>query len=306
MNKIIRRMAIFFSIIIGAENTSAQVLNCQVQVVHQKVTGANEELFKKMQRDIYDFLNNRHWTEHIFAQNEKIECSFLINIVKQNSSDQFEATLQVTSRRPVYNSSYNTSMLNFKEKESNFIFKYSEGLPLEFNLNVFSSLTSTLAFYAYIIIGIDYDSFGMLGGTEYFQNALKIANLGQSAGERGWLPYEDQKENNRYWLADAFTNDVYEDLRRINYLYHRLGLDQMADNLTSGRRVISESLQTMKKSYTRRPNALIYKLFFTNKSEELIQIFKESQPTEKTLAYNTLVEMDIANQSKYEVLKNAN
>lgn len=292
----------FFSLL----SLKAQELNCQVQVVHQKVTGANEELFRKMQRDIYDFLNNTHWTEHIYSPNEKIECSFLINIIKQNSSDQFEATLQVTSRRPVFNSSYNTSMFNFKEKESNFIFRYSEGTSLEFNNNVFNSLTSTLAFYAYIVLGIDYDSFAMLGGTEHFQKALKIANLGQSAGERGWLPYEDQKENNRYWLAEAFTNDIYQDLRRISYIYHRLGLDVMSDNVTSGRRVISESLQTMKKSYTRRPNALIYKLFFINKSEELIQIFKESQLTEKNLVYNILVEMDIANQSKYEVLKSAN
>ncbi|MCK5538395.1 MAG: DUF4835 family protein [Bacteroidales bacterium] len=300
--------AILIFLILSTLSTKliSQELNCQVQVVHQKVTGASDELFRTMQHDIYEFLNNTHWTKHVYAPNERIECSILINVIKQPASDRFIATLQVTSRRPVYNTSYNSSMLNYKEKENNFYFNYSEGTSLEYNPNVYNSLTTTLAFYANIILGLDYDSFGMLGGTEYFQAALKLANLGQGSNERGWLPYEDQKENNRFWLAEAFSNDAYSNVRKVNYLYHRLGLDQMTENISTSRRLISDNLQTIKKTYTKKPNALVFKLFFIAKSDELVNIFKDAQTAERMLAYNTLVEMDVANLTKYEVIKNAN
>jgi len=293
----------FFLLIFLLQNAKAQELRCQIQVVHQKVTGGNDQLFQNMQRDIYEYMNNTHWTKHIYGQNEKIECSILINIIKQPASDRFIATLQVQSRRPVYNASYTSVMLNYKEKENNFVFTYEEGIPLQFNPNTYTSLTTTLAFYAYIIIGLDYDSFGMLGGGEYFQIAQKLSSMGQSSSDPGWRPYEDQKESNRYWLADAYNNDAYSNVRKIWYIYHRMGLDMMTQTVSTARQTIAQNIILLKKSYVRKPNALIYRLFFLAKSDEIINIFKESPPNERMPVYNALVEMDIANQNKYQVLK---
>jgi len=296
-------LLLFLLVFLSGKHISAQELRCQVQVVHQKVTGSSEQLFLNMQRDIYEFMNNTHWTKHIYGQNERIECSILINIIKQPASDKFIATLQVQSRRPVFNASYTSVMLNYKEKESNFIFSYEEGTPLLFNPNNYNSLTTTLAFYAYIFLGLDYDSFGMLGGTEYFQMAQKLANLGQSSSSPGWKPYEDQKESNRYWLADAYNNDAYNNVRKIWYIYHRLGMDMMTQAISTARQTIGQNILTLKKSYIRKPSALIYKLFFLAKSDEIINIYKGTQPNERMPVYNALVEMDIANQNKYQVLK---
>ncbi len=290
----------FLSVVITGQ---AQELRCQIQVVHQKVTGSSEQLFQNMQRDIYEYMNSTHWTKNIFGNNEKIECSILINIIKQPASDKFIATLQVQSRRPVYNASYTTVMLNYKEKENNFIFNYEEGTPLQFNSNTYTSLTTTLAFYAYIILGLDYDSFSMQSGTEYFQIAQKLANLGQGSSDPGWRAYEDQKESNRYWLSDAYNNDAYSNVHKVWYIYHRLGLDMMIQNSSTARRTIAENIQTLKKVYVRKPNALIFRLFFLAKSDELINIFKEAPPSGRMIVYNNLVEMDIANQNKYQVLK---
>lgn len=281
----------------------AQELNCQVQVLHQKIQGVNEKYFENMQTALYEFMNNTRFTDQVFGQTERIECSILINITQQITSEKFSATLQVQSRRPVYGSTYFTTILNHKEKENGFTFNYLDQQELTFNENSYNNLTSVLAFYAYLIIGLDYDTFGQEAGTIWLEKARKIVSIAQSAEEQGWRAYEDSKENNRYWIVETLLNDSYKPYRRAMYRYHRLGLDIMYDKIDYGRTELVESLIQMKKVYNAKPGLFILTLFFNAKSDEIINIFNESYPNEKTRVYDIVKELDLANVDKYKSLK---
>lgn len=284
----------------------AQELNCQITVSHQKIQGTNKEVFRSMQRDIYEFMNNHKWTEHVFGTEERIECTMMINLVEQIGTDKFIGTLQVQSRRPVFNTSYNTVMLNYKEKSKDFQFEYIENEPLEFNeSSINSNLISVLAFYAYVIIGLDYDSFAEEGGTNYFQKALTIANNCQS-GDRfgmshGWQAYETT--NSRYALIENLTNSVYSGFHSALYQYHRLGLDVMSETTEIGRSEVAESLKDIvNKVHRKKPDSFIVQLFITAKDDEIIKMFSDESvaPMQKTNVYNLLKELDPANTAKYE------
>ena len=176
-----KSIRLLFIIIFMWFSGTAQELNCTVQVAHQQIQTTNIQIFQSLESDIREFLNNHKWTPHVYSNNERIECNIMINLSEYNGTDKFVGTLQVQSRRPVYGSSYYTVMFNYKESDNNFTFDYSEQQPLEFNETSNSSnLTSVLAFYAYIILGIDYDSFSMEGGSEYF---LKAQNIVYNAQE---------------------------------------------------------------------------------------------------------------------------
>lgn len=276
---------------------ASQELRCNVQVMSQKIQGTNKQVFRTMQTSIYEFVNNRRWSENVFSYDERIECNILINLTQQVSADEFKGSMQVQARRPVFNSSYNTVLLNFKDDDVHF--RYVEFQSLEFNENSRSSnLTSLLAFYANIIMGLDYDSFSMEGGSAYFHKAEAIVNKSQNAVEKGWKAYESRK--NRYWLVENLLQQAYSPVRECMYRYHRLGLDRMADRLTEGRAEIAESLRLLQKAHRAKPGAFILQLFFDAKADELVNIFKESFNDEKTRVYNLLNEIDPANISKYK------
>ena len=195
----------------------SQELNCNVQVSAQRVQGSNRQVFENMQRDVYEFMNNTVWTNHVFSYSERIDCNILINITDQISADEFNGTIQIQLRRPVFNTTYNSTILNFID--NNFRFRYVEFQPLEFDPTVHrSNLVSVLAYYAYIILGFDYDSFSSEGGTDFFQMAEKIVLNAQNAPETGWKPYDGSRNRNRYWLVKNLLDKEYEEVRP--YLFH--------------------------------------------------------------------------------------
>ncbi|HPI69860.1 MAG TPA: DUF4835 family protein [Tenuifilaceae bacterium] len=276
-----------------------QELRCNVQINAQKIQGTNRQMFQTMQTSIYEFMNNTNWTNHIYGQDEKIECTIMLTLNEQLGSDEYKGTIQVQSRRPVYGTSYNTAMLNMVD--NNLHFRYLEYDKLEFSeTRHISNLTSILAYYAYIILGFDYDSFSYLGGTEYFQKAERIVNNAQNAQERGWKAYEGNRKN-RYWLVENVLNSKYRPLREVYYRYHRHGLDLMSDKLVEGRTEIAESLTNVQRVFREKPDPYMFylQIFFDAKSDELVNIFKESFPAEKTRVVNILTEVDNANASKY-------
>jgi len=285
----------------------AQELNCNVQVSAQKVQGSNRQVFENMQRDIFEFMNNTVWTNNVFSYTERIECSIIINITDQISADEFTGTLQVQLRRPVYNTTYNSTMLNFMD--NNFRFRYVEFQPLEFDPTTHrSSLVSVLAYYTYLILGFDYDSFSPLGGTEYFQMAEKIVTNAQNAPESGWKPYDGSRNRNRYWLVKNVLDKEYEGVRRFVYDYCINGLDRMESRVSEARASMVESLRLLQDVYRKKPDPFMYflQIVIEAKSDELVNVFTESFPEEKSRVVQILAEIDPSNKSKYQKITASN
>ncbi len=293
-----KRIILFFALIIIIQGKLiAQELRCNISISAQKIQGANRTMFETMQSDLYEFMNNRKWTDQKFAMDERIECNFFINLDEQISSDEFKGTIQVQARRPVFNSSYETILLNIKDND--FHAKYIEYQTLEFNeTSNKDNLTNILAFYAYVVLGMDYDSFSPEGGSEFFQKAQTIVNNSQNAREKGWKAYES--ERNRYWLVENILNKSYSGFRSCTYQYHRQGLDLMADKAPEGRAAIAESLKSIQKVFRSRPSLYILQVFFDAKSDELVNIFSKSFPDERNRVTVILNECDPSNGSKYE------
>ncbi len=297
-----RYLLIFFVLVIGLSTSFAQELRCNISISAQKIQGANRTLFETMQSDLYEFMNNRKWTDHQYSMDERIECNIFINIDEQISSDEFKGSIQVQARRPVFNASYETILLNIKDND--FHAKYVEYQTLEFNeTSNKDNLTNILAYYAYIVLGMDYDSFTPDGGTEFFQKALTIVNNSQNAREKGWKAYES--ERNRYWLVENILNKSYAGFRSCTYQYHRQGLDLMSDKAPEGRGVIAESLKSIQKVFRARPSLYILQVFFDAKSDELVNIFSKSFPDERARISVILNECDPSNGSKYEKILKA-
>lgn len=281
-----------------------QELKCNVQVNAQKIQGSNRTIFQTLQSAVYEFLNNTNWTGHVYSFDERIECNVLLTLNEQKGSDEYMGTLQVQARRPVFNSSYNTTTLNFID--DNLHFKYIEHDKLEFSeTSYLNNLTSTLAFYAYIILGIDYDTFSNLGGTPYFQKAERIASIAQNAPVKGWKAFEKPR-NNRYWMVNDLLNSKYRPLREAQYRYHRLGLDLMSEKPTDGRAEIAECLTLVQKVHRQKPDMYMFalQLFFDAKHDELVNIFSESLSAEKAKVVNLLTEVDNARSSSYKGILN--
>jgi len=281
--------------------SEAQELNCNVQVTAQKIQGSNRQVFETMQRDIYEFMNGTVWTNNIFCHAERIDCNILINLNEQLSADEFRGTIQIQLRRPVFNTTYNTTLLNFMD--NSFQFRYVEFQPLEFNPNTHTSnLVSVLAYYAYIILGFDYDSFSAGGGTTYFQTAEKIVTNAQNAPEAGWKPYDGSRNRNRYWLVKNILDKNYEEVRRFVYEYNIQGLDRMESRIAEARTGMVESLRLLQDVYRRKPDPFLYymQVVMESKADELVNIFSQAFPEEKSRVVQILNEIDPANKSKYE------
>ncbi len=284
-------------LLIGQEFVAAQELRCNISISSQKIQGANRTVFETMQSDLYEFMNNRKWTEHQYVMDERIECNFFINLDEQISSDEFKGSIQVQARRPVFGSSYETVLLNIKDND--FHAKYVEYQTMEFNeTSNKDNLTNILAYYAYVVLGMDYDSFSPEGGTEFFQKAQAIVNNSQNAREKGWKAYES--ERNRYWLVENILNKSYSGFRSCTYQYHRQGLDVMGDKAPEGRSAIAEALKSIQKVFRIRPSLYILQVFFDAKSDELVNIFSKSFPDEQNRVTVILNECDPSNGSKYE------
>lgn len=275
----------------------AQELRCNVTVSANRIQGANRQLFRTMQSDIYEFMNNRKWTEHVYTYEERIKCNILIRLDEQISADEFRGSIQVQLKRPVFNASYETTVLNIKDDD--FRCRYVEFQPLEFNeTSNRDNLTNVLAFYAYVILGFDYDTFSLEGGTPYFEKAQAIVNNAQNAREKGWKAFES--ERNRYWLVENILNKSYSSFRACMYNYHRRGLDLMSQRPEEGRSNIAESMRDIQKVFRSRPSLYILQMFFDAKADELVNVFSKSFPDERERVLAILNEVDPSNGSKYE------
>jgi len=290
-------------ILVNSLNLRSQELRCNVQVVSQQIQGTNKQVFQTLQNAIYEFMNNRVWTDHIYTMEERIECNLMFNITEQLSADDFKGTLTIQARRPVYNTNYNTVTLNFVDNDIRF--RYVEFAPLEFDLNThLSNLTSILAYYAYYILGLDYDTFSLLGGTPYFNNAERIVINAQNAPEKGWKPMDDIAHKNRYWLVKDMLDPDYEPVRVFNYRYHRLGLDVMDQKVAEGRAEITNDLELLQQVYRKKPDPYMYllRLVFDAKVDEIVNVYTESYPEERSRAHTILAEVDKPNANKYKAI----
>ncbi len=279
----------------------AQDLNARVQILSPQIQNTNKRPLEVLETAMSDFLNNRKWCGDELLATERIDCNFVINLKEWDGSSNFKAEAQIISSRPVFNSSYNTTLLSINDK--NFDFSYSEGQPLDFSdQNFINNLSSMLAFYAYVIVGLDYDSFNKLGGTNYFNKAQDVLNNAQNAPFSGWKAFEGLR--NRYWLVENITSKNFLPLREIIYDYHREGLDMMAENVTKARKTILSTFAKISEIDKQGQGAMFNPAFFTAKADEITNIFSKSDPSEKLKVYNILVVADPANTNTYEALKN--
>ncbi len=293
---------IFFMVTL-AMNGQSQELDCTVRVNSRQVEGSDKQVFTNMQKAIHEFMNNTKWTNYNLQIEERIECTFLFTINERIASDEFSGKLNVVVSRPVFGTSYNTSLLNWEDKDIHFYF--IEDQPIEYNENTYTTnLSALLGFYANIVLGLDFDSFSKFGGTPFFEQAQNIVNLAQSDGERGWASFDGQK--NRYWLAENYNNNSYAGIRETNYIYHRQGLDKMQDNLDIGRSKILEAIELLERVNEERPNLFILKLFLEAKSDEIINIFKEAPSLEKNKVVEILKQLDPSNSSNYDKIMQEN
>lgn len=286
---------------------NAQELNCNIQISAQRIQGSNRQVFESMQKDLYEFMNNTVWTNHVFSYAERIDCNILINLTDQLSADEFKGTIQIQLSRPVFNTTYKSTILNFID--NSFQFKYVEFQPLEFDPSTYrSSLVSVLAYYTYMILGFDYDTFSPLGGTEFFQMAEKIVTTAQNAPEPGWKPYDGSRNRNRYWLVKNALDKEYEGVRQFNYEYNMNGLDRMESKISEARTNMVESLKLIQDVFRKKPDPFMYivQVVMEAKSDELINIFTGAFPEEKSRVVQILTEIDPANKAKYEKINSAN
>ena len=283
--------------------SKAQDLNCKVQIITQQLATTDKSIFIEMEKSIYEFINNTKWTTDIIQINERIECNLIINVKEQLGIDEFKATAQIQSSRPIYNTSYNSTLFNYMDED--WTFKYIINQPLEFNENdARSNLTSLIAYYVYIMVGLDYDSYSLFGGTTYFQKARQIVNNAQTQPGKGWKAFDGTR--NRFILVDNLLDNNFKPLRETNYKYHRLGMDIMSQNVDNGREEIKELLPKLLKLARERPNSMILNIFFSAKSDEFVNIFSRAVQSEKQAIIQTLSDIDPGNSNKYQQISKNN
>jgi hypothetical protein len=280
----------------------AQELNCTVTINSTQIQTSDRSVFKDMKNAIEQFMNTRKWTGDTYKNYEKINCNLLVTVTKMPAIGSFTATVQVRSSRPVYNTNYSSLIFNFADRD--WEFEYIESQPLEYNDNTYTTnLTSMLALYAYLIIGVDADSFAELGGTPYFQRALAVVNNSQQSNRPGWQTIGSNR--NRYWIVENLNNPQMIDLRKAIYSYHRLALDTFDQNPDQSRTIMLKGLKDIKKVRDINPNSILVISFFDAKSKELANVFSQGNIQVRREAYDIITAIDPSNRSAYEkILQN--
>lgn len=290
-----------FSIMIALAFFSgrAQELNCQVTVDYSQVGGTNTSVFETLQSAIADYVNTRKWSQAQISPNEKIECKLFFTI-KEYADDKMTGDLQVQSSRPVYNTSYTTTLINFKDTKVDF--EYREGEPLVFSENSMEgNLTAIINFYVYLILAMDFDSFSPRGGEPFFQELQKVVQMAQSSGESGWKAFEDNK--NRSAVLSAFTDPATSKLRDLTYAYHRKGLDEMSVSPAKGRAAITESLGILKEVFSQSPMSVGLSMFKDAKLDELVNLYTKSPQNEREGVYELLYSIYPVETTRLEMIK---
>ncbi|WP_309612552.1 DUF4835 family protein [Flavobacterium sp.] len=277
----------------------AQQLNCSVQINSDKVATTNNQIFKNLKTSVSDFVNKTDWTGDEYKQNEKIECSMVI-IVNSYESNQFSATIQVQSTRPVFNSTYASPVFNFNDKD--FSFRYVEFENLQFNPSNFdSNLVSVLAYYSYMILGFDADTYSLMGGNKNYEVAQQIQSVAQQSGYKGWSQADGNQ--NRYFLTTDILSGTYDAYREALYQYHREGLDTMSADVKSGKDKVIGAINTLTALYKVRPNAFLTRVFFDAKVDELVSILSSGPKVSLTETIENLNKLSPLNTSKWQAIK---
>jgi hypothetical protein len=299
------RLFFAITIFLFVNVVKAQELRARINVLSNRVGGnVDKKTFQTLQTALNNFINNRKWTTDNFSPEEKIDCSFLLNLESTNDANVYKASLTIQSARPVFNSSYLSPIINFQDNE--IIFKYSEFQQLEFNENrvagtdpLVANLTAVIAYYINIILGLDYDSFSQRGGDLYFQNAQNIVNNApEGRNISGWKAFDGTR--NRYWLVENLLNSRYTLIHDAYYRFYRMGMDKLYEEEIVARNEILNVLSLLNNFNTDNPNTMILQFFFQGKTQELIKIFSKASPPEKSKALEYLQRLDISNTSKYK------
>jgi len=280
---------------------NAQELKCTVTINSDAIEGSNKQVYETLKTTIEEYMNSNRWTNMTYAEQERIECSMLL-IVKSVADNMYVCEMTLQSRRPVYGTTYTTPLLNFVDR--NFNFTYQEFDRIEYQQHTFTTnLTAMLAYYCYLIIGHDQDSFQRLGGTPFFQACEQIVTACQSASmdgteQKGWLAFDSNR--NRYALINNLLDEAFKKYRNYYYEYHRLGLDEMSANVTNGRARIAEGMPVLKEAYRARPATYVVNTFLDAKADELVDIFKKGSDKEKKAVYDILMDIDATRQNTYD------
>jgi len=292
-------------IFLASFSSSGQELNCQVSIITDarlEITSVEKEIFEQLKQTIYDMMNTTQWTKDKFKIEERINCTMQLQINSIPTPGTYSGSLQVQSSRPAFNSSYNSTLFNFQDDD--ITFSYSRNAVLIYAPNQFrDNLTSILAFYAYFVIGMDYDSFSLKGGSPYFNEAQQIVSNAQSSNAPGWKSNEAGKRN-RFYLVDNILHQLFEPLRECNYDYHRNGVDKLYDDKVVARKAMFDSLNKLNKVVATRPNSINLLNFVQAKLVELKNVYADAEAKDKTDVVNLLKKLDPANSSKYQEILN--
>ena len=263
----------------------AQELNCTITVNSDQVGQTNQQIFRTLERSLTDFVNKSKWTNRVYKENERLNCRMFITVTNFDSN-RFEANIQIQSSRPVYNTSYESPVFNYKDDQFNF--EYIEFQPLVYNSNVFdSNLVGVISYYVYVMLGLDEDTFSLEGGTENFQKAQQIVTQAQGSGFTGWSQSASDNRT-RFVLVDNLLSNTFREYRIAMYNYHRKGLDILGDNNSTGKQVIAGSMRLFESLIKRRPNAFLIQTFFDAKAEEIRNIFSDGPKVDIVALKETL------------------
>lgn len=291
----------------GASVAMAQELNCKVKVLADKIQNTDRSVFTTLERNITEFINNRKWTTDEFAGTERVDCTMLINLTGKEGDDIYTATINIQASRPVYGSSYSTSTVNYVDRSLRF--RFSEYTPLQFDDNrvsgsdvLASNLTATLAFYSYLILALDYDSFSPSGGTNLLKRAQNIvSNAPDGDGISGWKAFENKF--NRYWLIDQLLSPRFTSFRQLWYSYHREALDDMYEKPVESRQKVLAAVNMLNVLNRENPASAVVQFFFASKSDEMLRILAQSSKQERLVYAPILAQMDVPNAAKYNNIK---
>ena len=295
-----RLISALLLLMLGCLCSHAQELNCQVEVNADQISNTNREVFKTLEQAMREYVNTNTFTNVQLSPNEKIECKLFLT-VKEYADDKIVGDLQIQSTRPVYNSDYTTTLINFKDNKIEFTYRENEPLIFSVN-NMESQLTAILNYYVYLILAIDFDSFSPRGGEPWFERLKKIVQMGQSSGETGWKAFEDTK--NRAAVLSAFTDGQNAQLRDLIYNYHRKGLDEMAQAPEKGRANITASLQNLQKVYQFNPMSVGLSMIRDAKMDELVNVYSRAPLEERNKVVNILSEIYPTENQRIDQIKN--
>lgn len=292
-------------VFLSFQKAQSQEFQANVTVLSNRIpTSVDRQIFTTLQSALYNFINGRKWTNVAFNQNEKIQCSFLVNLSASTDNNTYSASLTVQSARPIYNSSYQSALMNYMDDQ--FTFKYVQYQDMDFNENrvggtdpLTANLTAVIAYYVYIILGLDFDSYGLRGGDLYYQKAQNIVNNApENSALNGWKPFDGLR--NRYWLVENLTNPKYNPIHDAMYGYYRQCMDQMFDHEADARVAAMNSLVIFNSIYNQFPDIMFLQFFFQGKGTEIGNVFKRGTPDEKSRALDILSRIDVSNLSQYK------